>query len=318
MAELSGVDVFVAAVEAGGFAAAGERLHLTRSAVAKAIARIEERLNVRLFHRTTRSLGLTEDGQVYYERCVRALEELRAGEAALESGRREVAGRLRVSAPVLFGRYCVAPVLAKVAAEHPKLELELSFSDRPVDLIEDGFDLAIRSGNIGDGAGLMTRTIGVQRMTVCGAPTYLAKHGRPERLGDLPRHTGIVYGRAGHIRTWEFPVGDRQTLVEATPPSRLRFDDAEAIADAAEAGHGLAWLPCWLIRDRVRSGTLIPLFGDVPSVVFVTHALWPKTPHLPLRVRFAIDALAAALPGITELSPECLPENDKGHGVFEI
>jgi len=298
---LSGVDVFVAAVEAGGFAAAGERLHLTRSAVAKAIARIEERLNVRLFHRTTRSLGLTEDGQVYYERCVRALEELRAGEAALESGRREAAGRLRVSAPVLFGRRCVAPVLAKVAAQHPKLELELSLSDRPVDLIEDGFDLAIRGGNIGDGAALMTRTIGLQRMAICGAPTYLAKHGRPERLDDLLRHTGIVYGRAGHIRTWEFPAGERKALVEATPPSRLRFDDVEAIADAAEAGHGLAWLPCWLIRDRVRSGTLIPLLRDVPSIEYVTYALWPQTPHLPLRVRFALDALTAALPGTTDL-----------------
>jgi DNA-binding transcriptional LysR family regulator len=298
---LSGVDVFVAAVEAGGFAAAGERLHLTRSAVAKAIARVEERLNVRLFHRTTRSLGLTEDGQVYYERCVRALEELRAGEAALESGRREAAGRLRVSAPVLLGRRCVAPVLAKVAAQHPKLELELSLSDRPVDLIEDGFDLAIRQGKIGDGAGLMTRTIGLQRMTICGAPDYLAKHGRPERLDDLPRHTGVVYGRAGHIPPWEFPVGERETLVEATPLSRLRIDDAEAIADAAEAGYGLAWLPCWLIRDRVRSGKLIPLLRDVPSREIVTYALWPETPHLPLRVRLAIDALAAALSGAAEL-----------------
>jgi DNA-binding transcriptional LysR family regulator len=306
---LSGVDVFVAAVEAGGFAAAGERLHLTRSAVAKAIARIEARLDVRLFHRTTRSLGLTEDGQTYYERCIRALEELRAGEAALESGRREPAGRLRVSAPVHLGRHCVAPVLAKVAAQHPKLELELSLSDRPVDLIEDGLDLAIRTGNIGDGAGLMTRTIGLQRMTVCGAPTYLAKHGRPERLGDLAHHTGIAYVRAGQIRSWEFPAGEGKTLVEATPPSRLRFDDIEAVADAAEAGHGLAWMPSWLIRDQVRSGTLIPLLRDVPSIVFVTYAIWPETPHLPLRVRFAIDALAAALPGTTEL-PECLPEND--------
>jgi DNA-binding transcriptional LysR family regulator len=298
---LSGVDVFVAAVEAGGFAAAGERLHLTRSAVAKAIARIEERLDVRLFHRTTRSLGLTEDGQTYYERCIRALEELRAGEAALESGRREPAGRLRVSAPVHLGRHCVAPVLAKVAAQHAKLELELSLSDRPVDLIEDGFDLAIRTGNIGDGAGLMTRTIGLQRMTVCGAPTYLARHGRPERLDDLAHHSGIAYGRAGQIRSWEFPAGEGKTLVEATPPSRLRFDDIEAVADAAEAGHGLAWVPSWLIRDQVRSGTLIPLLSDVPSIVFVTHAIWPETPHLPLRVRFAIDALAAELPGTTGL-----------------
>jgi DNA-binding transcriptional LysR family regulator len=301
VADLSGVDVFVTAVEAGGFAAAGERLHLTRSAVAKAIARIEERLDVRLFHRTTRTLSLTEDGQTYYERCVRALEELRAGEAALESGRREVAGRLRVSAPVLFGRYCVAPVLAKIAAQHPKLELELSFSDRPVDLIEDGFDLAIRNGNIGDSDGLMTRTMGQEHIMICGAPSYLAKHGRPERLDDLLRHTGIVYGGAGHIRTWEFSAGERKTLVEVTPPSRLRFDNVEAIADAAEAGHGLAWLPSWLIRDRVRSGALIPLLTDVPSRIFVTRALWPKTPHLPLRVRFAIDALAAALAGTTEL-----------------
>ena len=298
---LSGVDVFVAAVEAGGFAAAGERLHLTRSAVAKAIARIEERLNVRLFHRTTRSLALTEDGQVYYERCVRALEELRAGEAALESGRSEVGGRLRVSAPALFGRHCVAPVLANLAAQHPKLELELSFNDRPVDLIEDGFDLAIRSGNVDDGPGLMTRTVGLERLIVCGAPAYLAKHGRPERLDDLAHHTGIAYGRAGQIRSWEFPTGEGKTLVEATPPSRLRFDDIEAVADAAEAGHGLAWVPSWLIRDQVRSGTLIPLLRDVPSLVFVTRAIWPETPHLPLRVRFAIDALAAELPGTTEL-----------------
>ena len=179
--------------------------------------------------------------------------------------------------------------------------MELSLSDRPVDLIEDGFDLAIRGGNIGDGAGLMTRTIGLQRMAICGAPTYLAKHGRPERLDDLLRHTGIVYGRAGHIRAWEFPAGERKALVEATPPSRLRFDDVEAIADAAEAGHGLAWLPCWLIRDRVLSGTLTPLLRDVPSMEYVTYALWPETPHLTLRVRFALDALTAALPGTTDL-----------------
>jgi DNA-binding transcriptional LysR family regulator len=297
---LSGVDVFVAAVEAGGFAAAGERLHLSRSAVAKAIARVEERLNVRLFHRTTRSLGLTEGGQVYYERCVRALEELRAGEAALESGRREVAGRLRVSAPALFGRLCVTPVLVNLAAQHPKLELELSFNDRPVDLIEDGFDLAIRSGNVDDGPGLMTRTIALERLIVCGAPAYLARHGRPERLEDLPSHAGIVYARGGHIRPWGFRVGEPKTLVEVTPPSRLRFDDAEAIADAAEAGHGLAWLPNWLIRERVRSGTLIPLLRQVPSVEIATRAVWPQTPHLPLRVRFAIDALAGALPGAAQ------------------
>ncbi|WP_370678116.1 LysR family transcriptional regulator [Pleomorphomonas sp. PLEO] len=297
---LNGVDVFVAAVETGSFASAAERLHLTRSAVAKTIARMEARLDVRLLHRTTRSLALTEDGQGYYEHCMRALEELRAGETALDSGRSEAAGRLRVSVPVLFGRRCVAPVLARLAAEHPRLELDLSFCDRPVDLIEDGFDLAIRNGEIGDGSGLMTRTVGLQRMTVCASPAYLDSHGRPESVDDLLTHHAITYGRAGRIKAWQFPIGDR-ALRDLTPPSRMRFDDLEAIADAAEAGHGLAWLPCWLIRDKARAGALVPLLESVPRLVFRTHALWPETPHLPLRVRFAIDALATALPGSAEL-----------------
>jgi len=298
--QLKGVDVFVTAVETGSFAAAAEQLHLTRSAVAKAVAKVETRLNVRLFHRTTRSQSLTEDGQIYYERCVRALDELRAGEAALESGLRHVAGRLRVSVPVLFGRRCIAPLLASLAMEHPKLELELSFNDRPVDLLEDGFDLAVRNGDIGAGTGLMTRTVSLQRMTVCASPTYLAEHGQPETLGDLPAHQAITYARDVRCRRWQFPTSNGG-LLDFTPPSRLHFDDLEAIADAAEAGHGLAWLPCWLIRDRVQRGVLIPLLGDVPRLVFKTHALWPITPHLPLRVRLAIDALAAGLPGCAEL-----------------
>lgn len=297
---LNGVGVFVAAVETGSFAAAAERLHVTRSAVAKTIARIEARLDVRLLHRTTRSLALTEDGQGYYEHCLRALDELRAGEAVLESGRSEAVGRLRVSVPMLFGKRCVAPVLTRLAAEHPRMELDLSFSDRLVDLIEDGFDLAIRNGEIGNGVGLMTRTVSLQRMTVCASPDYLERHGRPEGLDDLVHHQAITYGRAGRIRTWQFPMDDGAPL-EVTPPSRMRFDDLEAIADAAEAGYGLAWLPCWLIRNRVRAGTLVSLLGNVPRQVFRTHALWPDTPHLPLRVRFAIDALAAALPGSAEL-----------------
>lgn len=297
---LNGVDVFVAAVETGSFATAAERLHVTRSAVAKTIARMEARLAVRLLHRTTRSLALTEDGQAYYQHCLRAMDELRAGEMALDSGRSEPAGRLRVSVPVLFGRRCVAPVLTQLAAEHPRLELDLSFSDRLVDLIEDGFHLAIRNGEIGNGTGLMTRTVSLQRMSVCASPGYLDRRGRPESLDDLAAHQAITYSRAGRIKSWQFP-GDDGVPREVTPPSRMRFDDLEAIADAAEAGYGLAWLPCWLIRNRVRAGTLVSLLGNVPGQVFRTHALWPNTPHLPLRVRSAIDALAAALPGSAEL-----------------
>ena len=205
-----------------------------------------------------------------------------------------------MSAPVLFGRRCVAPVLARLAAEHLKLELDLSFSDRLVDLVEDGFDLAIRNGALGDGAGLMTRTVALQRMTVCASPAYISAHGRPETLDDLSFHHAIAYGRAGRVGAWQFPIANDGPL-EATPPSRLRFDDLEAIAEAAEAGHGLAWLPCWLIRDRVRAGALMPVLEGAPRHVFKTSALWRQAPVIPMRVRLAIDALAAALPGAAEL-----------------
>ncbi len=297
---LNGVAVFVAAVEAGGFSAAATRLNLSRSAVGKTVARLEARLGVRLFHRTTRSQSLTEGGQIFYERCLRALEELRAGEAVLESGRKDAVGRLRVSMPVLFGRRCVAPILTRLARDHPGLELDLNLSDRPVDLIEDGFDLAIRNGPLSDGTGLMTRRIARQRMTVCAAPAYLAEHGVPGSLDDLSAHTAVTYVRSGRSRPWLFPLAAGKP-VETTPRARIRLDDLEAISDAVAAGFGLGWLPCWLIRDRVRTGELVPVLAHLPRLVFESHALWPQTPHLPLRLRLAIDALVADLAGLTEM-----------------
>jgi DNA-binding transcriptional LysR family regulator len=240
-----GVQVFVEAVEAGGFAKAADRLSLTRSAVGKAVARLEERLGVRLFNRTTRTQSLTEDGQQYYERCVRAIEELRAGEALLESGRREVAGRLRVSLPVLFGRYCAAPLLRAYARQHPKLELELSFNDRQVDLIADGFDLAIRNGPPGNGSSLRARLLVRQRKVLCASPTYIAARGEPHALVDIPEHDLLAYWRQGHGLAWQLPDGTG-ALIDISVTSRLRFDDLEVICDAAVDGMGLAWLPyCW-------------------------------------------------------------------------
>ncbi len=199
------VPAFVAAVEANSFSGAARRLNVSRSAVGKAIARLEARLGVRLFHRTTRSQGLTDDGQAFYERCERALAELRAGQALLESGHKAASGRLRVTMPVLFGRLCVAPVLMRLAGAHPKLELDLSFGDRTVDLIEDGFDFAVRNGPLGPGSGLMSRRIARQRTMVHASPGYLEQHGRPDALADLTRHQAITYARAGRIQTWLFP-----------------------------------------------------------------------------------------------------------------
>ncbi|MFB9947759.1 LysR family transcriptional regulator [Rhizobium puerariae] len=299
MEHLKGISVFVETVEAGGFSAAARKLNLTRSAVGKTIARLEERLAVRLFHRTTRNQSLTDEGRFFYERCLRAMEEIRLGEALLESGRREVRGKLRITMPVIFGRRCVAPALISLLEGHPGLELDLSFSDRVADLLEDGFDLAVRNGPLKDDPDTMARRLARQRMTVCASPAYLEKHGEPLHLEDIAGHDGIVYGKRGSNRTWIFPApGDPWR--SAPPRSRLRLDDLEAIRDAARAGVGLAWLPCWLVRDDVAAGSLRQVLKSVPAVTFDTHAVWPKSPVMLPKVRLAIDTLARELPRFME------------------
>jgi DNA-binding transcriptional LysR family regulator len=297
---LDGVAVFVEAVEAGGFARAAERLALTRSAVGKTIARMEARLGVRLFHRTTRSQSLTEDGQIYYERCLRALEELRAGEALLESGRREVSGRLKVSMPVLFGRYCVEPVLLELAQEHAKLELDLRFSDSVVDLIAEGFDLAIRNRVPGEGNGLRARKIASQRKVVCAAPSYVATQGAPTDVAALASHDALVYWRNDQPFPWT--LRDRNgEMIEAQLKWRLRFDSQEAIVDAAVSGMGIACVPSWLVRSHIDAGDLVPLLEPFPSIPLDTYAVWPAARHMPMRLRVTIDTLAARLRGVVDL-----------------
>ena len=199
---------------------------------------------------------------------------------------------------MLFGRLCVAPVLTRLASTHPGLEVDLSFSDRVADLFEDGFDLAVRNGPLGGGAGLMARRIAHERMIVVASPGYLERHGAPDTLGDLSRHWAIAYGRSGRAQQWMFPR-DRAAPAVADIPTRLRFDDLDAIADAAASGIGLARLPNWLVRDRVQSGQLVPVLTNVPAHISDIHVIWPETPYLPTRVRVAIDALAAEVPGVS-------------------
>ncbi|EPC0899674.1 LysR family transcriptional regulator, partial [Enterobacter hormaechei] len=297
---LKDIPVFVASVEAESFAQAAVRLHLSRSAVGKSIARLEERLGVRLFHRTTRSQRLTDNGALFYERCLRALEEIRGAESQLETGKHQVSGRLRVAMPVLFGRQCIAPLLIELAQEHPGLELEMSFSDRIVDLVEEGFDMAVRNGTLADSAVLVARRLGVHRMVLCAAPDYLIKNGQPQSVDDLRQYTAINYTRAGRVLPWQLMDYDctSRTFI---PRSSLNMDDLQAICDAALAGHGIAWLPCWMVIKEIHQGNLVPLFKQAPDVRFDVHAVWQQTPHLPLRVRIAIDMLVKRLPAVMSL-----------------
>jgi DNA-binding transcriptional LysR family regulator len=287
--------VFVKAVDLGSFAAAAEALDLSGPMVGKHVRSLEERLGVRLINRTTRRQSLSDFGRAYYDRCRIVLAEADAADALAADQFSQPRGKLRVSMPVHFGRRCVAPILLELAQLHSTLELDLSFSDPIYDISDGGCDLAIRTGILEDRAGVVARRIARQRMIVCASPRYLASHGELQRIEDIGSHQTILYSRGGRAGPWLFPRKDEPAL-EITPASRLRFDDLDAIADAAALGMGLAWLPRWLVRERMQSGTLVPVLPEQPEFLYDCHALWLQTPHLPVKVRLAVDALAAALP----------------------
>ncbi|MCQ8873952.1 LysR family transcriptional regulator [Mesorhizobium sp. LMG17149] len=296
MDRLESMAVFVKAVDLGSFAAAAVALDVSGPMVGKHVRSLEERLGVRLLNRTTRRQNLTDFGRAYYERCRVVLAEADAADALAADQFSEPRGKLRVTMPAHFGRHCVTPVLLKLARQYPMLELDLSLSDRFADLAEDGYDLAIRTGALGDKAGVIARRVARQDMVVCAAPSYLRIHGEPRQIEDLADHQAIVYRRLGQVvQPWLFAQGGQPAL-EITPTGRLRLDDLDAIGDAAADGMGLAWLPWWLVRERIEAGALVALLPDQPRYLYDCYALWLQTPHLPLKVRLAVDALAAALP----------------------
>lgn len=295
MDRLTSMSVFVRAVDLGSFAAAADTLGLSAPMVGKHVQFLEERLGARLLNRTTRRQSLTDFGKAYYDRCRLILAEVEAADALAEDHRSEPRGRLRVTMSVHFGRRCVLPVLMDFVRFHPALELDLSFGDRLVDLAEDGYDLAIRTGDLDDRAGVVARRLARQPMIVCAAPAYLETHGRPETVEELAHHQAVVYRRSGPVPPWLFPTGDG-SAIEVTPANRVRMDDLEAVADAATAAMGITWLPSWLVRERIAAGALVKLLPEQKPFLYDCHALWLQTPHLPLKVRLVIDALAAALP----------------------
>ncbi|TIP60636.1 MAG: LysR family transcriptional regulator, partial [Mesorhizobium sp.] len=288
MDRLTSMAVFVKTVDLGSFAATAAALDLSGPMVGKHVRFLEERLGVRLINRTTRRQSLTDFGRAYYERCRMVLAEAEAADALVADQLSEPRGKLRVIMPVHFGRRCVAPILLELAQRYPALELDLSFGDPIADLAEDGCDLAIRTGNLEDQAGVMARRVARQRMVVCASPSYLEMHGLPRQIEDLGNHQTIIYRRSGRVvQPWLFPRHGQPAL-EVMPVSRLRLDDLAAIADAAAAGMGLAWLPYWLVRERIQAGTLVPLLPEQPGFLYDAYALWLQTPHLPLKVRLAV------------------------------
>ncbi|WP_334033463.1 LysR family transcriptional regulator [Burkholderia gladioli] len=286
-----GIAVFMQVVQSGSFTLAAERLDMSKSGVAKSIARLEATLGVRLFQRTTRRLNLTEEGRQYSDGCLRAVAELESAQAQMTTERQELAGRLRVDLPVVFGRRWVLPALLEIAAGHPALDLDVSLTDRKVDLVEDSIDLVIRIGALQDSATLVAKPLGVQQAVLVAHPDYLARYGQPQSPDDLHRHACITFGSGGQARPWHFldRHGRSQPLAVR---GRLGLNHSEAILDAALAGHGIALLSDWLVAEHLSAGRLARVLPEIRTQGFPIHAVWQKNQLLSAKVRHAVELLA--------------------------
>lgn len=289
---LQGISVFVQAVEAGSFTAAATRLGVSKSAVGKSVATLEQRLGVRLLDRTTRRLALTAEGADFYQSCLRVLAELDHAEARAASRRREVAGTLRVSLPVSFGRRWVMPVLSQLTRQHAGLGLDVAFTDRAVDLLEDGIDLVVRLGEPGNSAFLSSRSLGHQTSVVCATPAYLDARGTPACAADLAAHACIAFGAQGRTLAWTVPDG-RGGTAPLRIVGRHTISDGDALRTAVLESMGIAQLPTWLVADALQSGALVAVLSPEGVPGPPIHALWPTTRDPAPKIRAAVDALVA-------------------------
>jgi DNA-binding transcriptional LysR family regulator len=289
---LSGVTIFVTAARAGSFTLAADRLGITKSAVGKSIAKLEQRLGCRLFHRSTRSLGLTVEGEAYFASCSLAVDEVLAAEAFLTSKQETPAGRLRIDLPAAYGRSVVLPVLLDILDANPELRLTVTFSDSVTDLIEEGIDLSIRFGTLKDASGLVARRLAVQKQVICAAPRYLQKYGYPDSLADLQQHRCIVNYRRGQRVSWTV-LDERGELARIIAPSTHEVGDGDAIIAMAAAGQGICQMPSSLIRDHLKDGRLVPVLEKYSPGDVAIHAVWPQTRHLQPKVRRVVDELVA-------------------------
>ncbi len=283
---------FVEVADAGGITAAARRLGVSKSVVSRRLFRLEAELGVQLLARTTRGAALTEAGVAFRDHAARVGAEIDAARETLQpSG--DLTGRLRVAMPLTFGPTHLAPVLAQLAFRHPRLHIHSSYSDRFVDLIAEGFDCAIRVGYLQD-SNLVARRVGVMHVKFLASPGYIAEHGAPEVPAEIASHQALMQG----TEAWPFLDGEK--VVTINPHGRYKADNGIALAAAAAAGLGVAWLPDCVTEPYVASGALVPIMTRYPPPSAGVFVVRPPGQHLSRKVRV-----------LTELLMECLVEDPR-------
>ena len=290
MDTLKAMQSFVGVVDTGGFTRAAELLKMPKARVSATIAELEAHLKVRLLHRTTRSVSVTADGAAYYERAVRILEDLRDAEESFSSQQTSPRGRLRVDVATAVASRLLIPSLHTFLERYPHIQLELGSSDRPVNLLSEGVDCALRAGEITDES-MIARRVGTMHVVTCATTPYLKKHGRPLHPRDLQKHVCLNYfGTRAVAFDWKFVRdGERITLPVTSP---LTLNDSNAYVDACLAGLGVGRFPTYIFNQYLECGALELLLGEWMSEPTPFHVVYPSNRHLSSKVRAFVDWVA--------------------------
>ncbi|AUH01262.1 LysR family transcriptional regulator [Prodigiosinella confusarubida] len=288
--DIGALRIFVAVAEAGSFVAGGKAMGLTRSAAGKALARLENYLETRLFQRTTRRLSLTTEGHEFYHRCSQLLEDLEEAEATIRQNPLRPKGILRLTVSEGYGKMIILPFLNEFLEASPELSIEVSFTDRVVDLVEEGFDLAIRVGSATTSYQYITQVIDRAWPHLYASPNYLEKWGIPNSFAEIKNHRRLVYGLGTAPTAWTL-VDKEQGQITLDGPAYARFDSGDAIRTASIAGLGIGYLPSFMIEKDLFEGRLVQVLTDVRGEEIAIHAIYPNRRNLSVRVRAFIDDL---------------------------
>jgi DNA-binding transcriptional LysR family regulator len=280
---------FVQVVDAGSFIGAAQPLAMSKAAVSRHVGELESRLGVRLLNRTTRRLSLTDEGELFYQRCRDVLDSVEAAESEVTSRSAEAIGLLRVSAPVSFGIQHLSGAWAQFRARHPKIRFDITLSDRIVDIIEEGFDVAVRISQL-QSSSLISRKLAATRLVACASPQYLARHGWPKHPAELAAHSVIAYRYWPAQDEWTFDGPDGLISVQTTPC--VRTNSGEVCRAGALAHEGIILQPTFLIGGDLETGTLVDLFPQYRVMELGVYAVYGSRKHIAPKVRLLVDFLA--------------------------
>ncbi|MDP1933819.1 MAG: LysR family transcriptional regulator [Nitrosomonas sp.] len=296
MDRFENMSAFVRVVEAGSISGAADRMDVAKSVVSRRLKELEAHLGVELFHRTTRQMNLTDSGRAFYQQSVRILADILEAEHATSQFHGALKGSLKVAVPLSFGLMHLGPAINAFLQAHPDIEFDLDFNDRQVDILAEGFDLAIRIASLPDSS-LIARRLAPIQAVMCASPAYLERNGTPQSPQELIKHRCLVYNLISNFENWNmFDAEGRLIKTKITP--YLKASNGEFLRDAAVDGLGIVLMPTFIVYKAIKSGSLIPLLTEYKLSQLAAYAIYPQTRHLSQRVRAFVDFLIKRFEGL--------------------